>query len=369
MDGWQREPAGFHPPGWRILCDVDTATRSGSPTTDPAAGERYLLLADISGYTGFMNDVELEHGADFSRGVPAAYAVLGALLDSVIVGLEPDFGVVKLEGDAVFAAAPAPALDGQGGRVLERLDAMYAAFIESRTAAIPSHDHVCTACPAVAHLDLKVVLHRGQSVRQTVGSGSDLLGPAVTVAHRLLKNTVRTAIGNRPYIFMTDAAANGLDLPEVGLAHREEYDDAGPIQGRVVELGQTSIMTMGTEVAMNFNNILIGSEDAEALAAYYTKLFGEPAMSEGGYTGWQIGQGFVSVGPHSEVHGKNTTPGRLLWNIETDDVQGDFDRMKAAGAIVVREPYGFEGMPETVQIATLADPDGNYFQLTTPYPG
>ena len=36
----------------------------------------------------------------------------------------------------------------------------------------------------MAHLDLKVVLHRGQAVRQSVGSGSDLLGPAVTVALR-----------------------------------------------------------------------------------------------------------------------------------------------------------------------------------------
>jgi hypothetical protein len=42
---------------------------------------------------------------------------------------------------------------------------------------------------------------------------------------------------------------------------------------------------------MDFNNILIGSADPDALAAYYTKLFGEPAMSDGGYTGWQIGSG------------------------------------------------------------------------------
>jgi predicted enzyme related to lactoylglutathione lyase len=116
---------------------------------------------------------------------------------------------------------------------------------------------------------------------------------------------------------------------------------------------------------MNFNNILIGSEDPQRLVDYYTRLFGTPAMSEGGYTGWQIGTGFVSVGPHSEVKGKNTQPGRLLWNIETTDVRGEFDRMKAAGAIVIREPYEFEGAPGSA-IATLADPDDNYFQLTTP---
>jgi len=217
---------------------VDPRQHGGSTEWDAPAGERYLLLADISGYTGFMAGVEQEHGVDFSAGIPAAYSVLGALLNAVIEGLEPDFAVVKLEGDAVFAAAPVARLDGQGERVLDRLAITYRAFTDSRTEALPANDHICTACPAVAHLDLKVVLHRGQAVRQTVGSGSDLLGPAVTVAHRLLKNTVRDRIGARPYLFLSDAAAASLGLSGVGLAHREEYPDAGVVEGRIVELGE-----------------------------------------------------------------------------------------------------------------------------------
>ena len=217
---------------------MERGERSGSAIgADVPAGERYLLLADISGYTGFMAGVEHEHGVDFSAGIPAAYAVLGALLNAVIEGAEPDFALVKLEGDAVFAAAPAARLDGEGDRVLERLGAMYQAFTDARTRAIPASDHMCTACPAVAHLDLKAVLHRGPAVRQTVGSGSDLLGPAVTVAHRLLKNTIRARIGNRPYLFQTDAAATALGLSGVGIEHHEEYADAGHIQGRIVDLG------------------------------------------------------------------------------------------------------------------------------------
>ena len=66
--------------------------------------------------------------------------------------------------------------------------------------------------------------------------------------------------------------------------------------------------------------------------------------------------------------GRTPQPGRLIWNIEAADVQGEFERMKAAGAIVVREPYGFDEIPEAagMSIATLADPDGNYFQLMSP---
>ena len=118
---------------------------------------------------------------------------------------------------------------------------------------------------------------------------------------------------------------------------------------------------------MQFNNILIGSDDPRRLAEYYTKLFGDPTYSDDDYSTWMIGAGAVSVGPHSEVHGRNPQPGRLIWNIETPDVQGEFERMKAAGAIVVREPYTFEGFPGS-WIATLADPDDNYFQLMTPMP-
>ena len=117
---------------------------------------------------------------------------------------------------------------------------------------------------------------------------------------------------------------------------------------------------------MNFTGILIGSEDPKALADYYRKLLGEPVYDEGGYTTWVMGSGSVSIGPHDQVHGKNAAPGRIIWNIESDDVKGDFDRFRAAGAIVIREPYDFEQAPGT-WIATFADPDDNYFQLMSPF--
>jgi class 3 adenylate cyclase len=225
--------------GPAVEADVQQAEPSPSPPGAAfSAAERYLLLADISGYTGFMAGVEQAHGVDFSAGIPAAYSVLNDLLDTVSAGVAPDFSVIKLEGDAVFAAAPASSLDGHGGRILNELATMYRSFIEARTRAIPASDHQCTACPAVAHLDLKVVLHRGHTVQQVVGSGTDLLGPAVTVAHRLLKNTIRDRIGFRPYLFLSDAAATGLGVPDVGLQHVEDYADAGRIGGRIVDLDQ-----------------------------------------------------------------------------------------------------------------------------------
>jgi predicted enzyme related to lactoylglutathione lyase len=119
---------------------------------------------------------------------------------------------------------------------------------------------------------------------------------------------------------------------------------------------------------MNLIGILIGSEDPERLAGYYTKLFGEPGWNDGGYTGWAIGTGWLTVGPHDQVTGRSAHPGRVIWNIETPDVQGEFERLKGAGATVVAEPYnpGDPGDETQGWIATFADPDDNYFQLMSP---
>jgi predicted enzyme related to lactoylglutathione lyase len=116
---------------------------------------------------------------------------------------------------------------------------------------------------------------------------------------------------------------------------------------------------------MNLNSVMIGTEDAPRLVEFYTRLFGEPGFSDGAYTGWQLGHGSLIIGAHDQVKGRNTQPGRILLNLESDDVPGDFARLAAAGATVVAEPYhpgeGYEGW-----VATLADPDDNYFQLMSP---
>jgi hypothetical protein len=78
------------------------------------------------------------------------------------------------------------------------------------------------------------------AVRQRVGSNPELLGPAVNVAHRLLKNSIQSRLGYPAYLFMTDAAAGGLGLPDIGAEHVEDYPDVGRIHGRVVEVDEKS---------------------------------------------------------------------------------------------------------------------------------
>jgi predicted enzyme related to lactoylglutathione lyase len=116
---------------------------------------------------------------------------------------------------------------------------------------------------------------------------------------------------------------------------------------------------------MKLSGILIGSDDPHRLVDYYTRLFGEPGMTDDPYTGWMFGEGWVVVGPHSEVQGTSVHPGRIIWNLETMDVSGDASRLASAGAIVVAPPYEMGDQPGA-WIATFADPDGNLFQLMAP---
>ncbi len=115
---------------------------------------------------------------------------------------------------------------------------------------------------------------------------------------------------------------------------------------------------------LNLSSILIGSTQPKVLAEFYEKVFGKkPDMEEGGYSGWLVGKTFFTVGEHSEVKGKSKEPARMIFNLETKEVKEEFERIKKIGAEVIKEPYDMGG----ALIATLADLDGNYFQLMTPW--
>jgi len=116
---------------------------------------------------------------------------------------------------------------------------------------------------------------------------------------------------------------------------------------------------------MKMSGIMIGSDDPKRLADYYTKVFGKPEMDEGGFSGWKIGEAWVTVAAHDQVKGKNNSPGRIMWNVETPELKSDFEKFKAAGATVVQEPY--QPAPgEDMWVCTFSDPDNNYFQLMSP---
>jgi len=123
------------------------------------------------------------------------------------------------------------------------------------------------------------------------------------------------------------------------------------------------------EKMLDLRSILVFSEDPKQLSDFYKKVFQkDPDWVMEGYYGFNAGKTFLTFGPHDKVKGKNQYPDRMMYNFETRDVKGEFERIKGFGAKVVAEPYKM-GEDADGWIATFADPDGNYFQLMTPWEG
>ena len=116
---------------------------------------------------------------------------------------------------------------------------------------------------------------------------------------------------------------------------------------------------------LKMTSLLLGTDNPESLVEFYTKVLGEPATSDGAYTSWVTGAGVLTIGKHSEVHGQNKEPGRVIWFFEAADIKAEFERVKGLGGRVIAEPYDLGG--PGMMLATFADPDGNYFNLSTPF--
>ncbi|MBI2074693.1 MAG: VOC family protein [Candidatus Levybacteria bacterium] len=117
---------------------------------------------------------------------------------------------------------------------------------------------------------------------------------------------------------------------------------------------------------LNLSSIMIGSMQPKVLAEFYEKVFDKkPDWTDNNWFGWQVGSTHITIGEHSEMNGKAKDPGRIMFNLDTKEVKEEFERIKNLGAEVIKEPYEMENM----WIATFADPDGNYFQLMTPWEG
>jgi len=187
-----------------------------------------LVITDISGYTGFLAGAELDHAQD----------ILADLMSIVVSALRPTFRLAKLEGDAAFAYTVAETLDGP--RMQDTIERCYFAFRRRLRDIGQASTCECNACILVPKLDLKVVAHYGQVVRQRIASWEELVGSDVIVVHRLLKNHVEEATGLGAYAMYTSAcvAAMGLEDPlAAGLVeHREAFEGVGELVGWVRDL-------------------------------------------------------------------------------------------------------------------------------------
>jgi uncharacterized protein YndB with AHSA1/START domain len=185
-----------------------------------AAQATCFLIADISGYTGYLADVELDHAQD----------ILADLIGAVVTALRPNFRLAKLEGDAAFTFATAEKIDGS--MLLDTIERCYFGFRRRRRDVRQATSCECNACAQIPDLDLKFVVHHGAAILQKVAGRQELLGSDVIIAHRLLKNDVVEKLGIKAYALISQACIDVTDIEPAALGmqpHTETYDRIGEV--------------------------------------------------------------------------------------------------------------------------------------------
>jgi hypothetical protein len=186
-----------------------------------------LFIPDISGFTKFVNQTEVEHGKH----------VIAELLDVIIGADELGMTVSEIEGDAVFfyRRGALPGFDDLTRQARRTFEAFH-----RHLKAYESHLICgCGACAAAHGLSLKVVAHAGPIELLAVRGFEKPFGSDVIVAHRLLKND----LDHHEYLLVTRAALGGsggeLRAPEWSrvMDGRAVIDDVGDVDYHYVSLG------------------------------------------------------------------------------------------------------------------------------------
>lgn len=137
-----------------------------------------LFIPDISGFSKFVNEAEIEHSRYIIRDL------LEILINANEIGLE----ISEVEGDAIlFYKFGKPA---ELRELYKQVEKMFCEFHRY----LINYDHrkicQCRACISAIDLSLKVITHYGEFTEYNVKNFSKLIGKDVIVAHQLLKNDI-----------------------------------------------------------------------------------------------------------------------------------------------------------------------------------
>ena len=240
------------------------ASSPGQAATFAGLQEGALVLADISGYSAFVAQTEVDH----------SWSILHELLDTVVRSVEGRMDVSQVEGDAILFITGLAPID-----VINALEGTFVSFHRRLRDMEAVSTCPCNACANVGILKLKFVVHHGKFSRQRLGNVEQLHGTDVIVAHRLLKNKVPS----KEYMLVTDAVLDRLpaEARRRFRPHTEEFD-VGAITGGYEEIAYlwesaraNERRRVMPEEAMVNSDITVDSS-----LALVNKLLLEPAVME-----------------------------------------------------------------------------------------
>ncbi len=165
----------------------------------------YIAIADISGYTTFVADTEIEHSRE----------ILAELLEVTSRELERHLRLSRIQGDALICV-------GEEDEVIPCLEDAFLSFHRRVRAMVAATTCPCNACRSVPNLTLKFVAQHGSYSTVTVRGTVDLVGADVNIAFRLLKNHVPS----HEYILATNSVLARLPAlaRERFIPITEDYD-------------------------------------------------------------------------------------------------------------------------------------------------
>ncbi len=137
-----------------------------------------LFIPDISGFTRFVNETEIDHSRLIIQ------ELLEILVNANQLGLE----ISEIEGDAIlfYKFGSPPELRD----LYEQVEKMFLDFHRNIVAYERRRYCQCKACLSAINLTLKVITHYGEFTDYTVKDFKKLIGRDLIVAHQLLKNDI-----------------------------------------------------------------------------------------------------------------------------------------------------------------------------------
>ncbi len=185
------------------------------------ANKGYFIITDISGYTTYLNQSELEHAHD----------ILQSLFDVQLKNINFPLKISGFRGDAILMYTPETCFVNPQS-FLETLENLYIVFSETLRQMQLNTTCTCNACKNIKNLDLKMCIHYGEYIIQKLGDREELLGADVIVPHRMLKNHVIEKTGIKAYALFSEAAAQMLNLHtlcEPLTPHVESFESIGEV--------------------------------------------------------------------------------------------------------------------------------------------
>ncbi len=186
-----------------------------------------IILADISGYTQFMveNRTSAVHGQ----------LCINSLIEAILENVDIPLILQEIEGDAVFLYARHPGTQlgwlATIREIGEKLDRLFQAFFAQMGVNVESTPCPCAICRNADKLGLKIIVHAGEAVFHEVAGKSQVSGPDVILAHRLLKNSV----DSNDYLLVSETAYELMapNLTGEFQGHEEIYEGFGQVPARI----------------------------------------------------------------------------------------------------------------------------------------